>query len=151
MIFLKKYFQNRKGLQKFGTKHVPHSPNETKFQNVMVWIFLAFKVWWYGYSLHFLFSLLFSHLGSVAHVSYAIFEALFDFGNIFSKKSFFDPLNPPFLKKLKILTFFENPLWGHVAHVDYGNIFFRSVLGCMYVTKFPSWARRAQTSLSPKG
>merc|ERR1712237_264023 len=50
------------------------------------------------------------------------------------KKSFFAPLNPPFLKKLKILTFFENPLWGHVAHVDYGNIFFRSVLECMYVT-----------------
>ena len=48
--------------------------------------------------------------GHVVLVSYAIFEDLFDFENIFSKKSFFDPLNPPFLKKLKILTFFENPL-----------------------------------------
>ena len=45
--------------------------------------------------------------GHVAHVLYPIFEALFDFGNIFSKKSFFDPLNPPFLKKLKILTFLK--------------------------------------------
>ena len=30
MIFLKKYFQNRKGLQKLHMKHVPHSPNEKK-------------------------------------------------------------------------------------------------------------------------
>ena len=28
MIFLKKYFQNRKGPQKLGTKHVPHAPKE---------------------------------------------------------------------------------------------------------------------------
>ena len=28
MIFLKKYFQNRKGLQKLGTKHMPHAPKE---------------------------------------------------------------------------------------------------------------------------
>ena len=28
MIFLKKYFQNRKGLQKLDTKHVPHAPKE---------------------------------------------------------------------------------------------------------------------------
>ena len=26
--FLKKYFQNQKGLQKLGTKHVPHAPKE---------------------------------------------------------------------------------------------------------------------------
>ena len=31
MIFLKKYFQNRKGLQKLDTKHVPHSPKEETF------------------------------------------------------------------------------------------------------------------------
>ena len=29
--FLKKYFQNRKGLQKLDTKHVPHSPKEETF------------------------------------------------------------------------------------------------------------------------
>ena len=29
MIFLKKYFQNRKGLQKLGTKHVPHAPKHS--------------------------------------------------------------------------------------------------------------------------
>jgi len=28
MIFLKKYFQNEKGLKKLGTKHVPHAPKE---------------------------------------------------------------------------------------------------------------------------
>ena len=28
MIFLKKYFQNWKGLKKLGTKHVPHTPKE---------------------------------------------------------------------------------------------------------------------------
>ena len=26
--FFEKYFQNRKGLQKLGTKHVPHAPKE---------------------------------------------------------------------------------------------------------------------------
>ena len=30
MIFLKKYFQNRKGLQKLSTKHVPHAPKRRK-------------------------------------------------------------------------------------------------------------------------
>ena len=28
MIFLKKYFQNQKGLQKLDTKHVAHAPKE---------------------------------------------------------------------------------------------------------------------------
>ena len=28
MIFSKKKFQNRKGLQNLGTKHVPHAPKE---------------------------------------------------------------------------------------------------------------------------
>ena len=28
MISFKKYIQNRKGLQKLGTKHVPHAPKE---------------------------------------------------------------------------------------------------------------------------
>ena len=28
MIFLKKYFQNRKGLKKLGTKHVQHAPKK---------------------------------------------------------------------------------------------------------------------------
>ena len=28
MIFLKKYFQNQKGLQKLHMKHVPHAPKE---------------------------------------------------------------------------------------------------------------------------
>ena len=37
MIFLKKYFQNRKGLQKLDTKHVPHSPKgETFFLKLFV-------------------------------------------------------------------------------------------------------------------
>ena len=30
MIFLKKYFQNRKGLQKSDTKHMPHSSKGEK-------------------------------------------------------------------------------------------------------------------------
>ena len=51
-------------------------------------------------------------LGCVAHVQYPIFEVLFGSGRIFSKFSFFDPLNPPFLKKLNILTFFKNPFCG---------------------------------------
>ena len=59
-------------------------------------------------------------LVSVAHVLYPIFEAIFNFGNIFSKYSFFDPPNPPFFeKKTKILTFVENLLGRHVAHVQY--------------------------------
>ena len=31
MKILKKYLQNRKGLQKLDTKHVPHSPKEETF------------------------------------------------------------------------------------------------------------------------
>ena len=42
MNFLKKYFQNRKGLQKLGTKHVPHAPKED-FKKVKILSF--FKKW----------------------------------------------------------------------------------------------------------
>ena len=35
----------------------------------------------------------------------------------FQKNCFLTPLNLLFWKKLKILSFFENLLWGHVAHV----------------------------------
>ena len=45
--------------------------------------------------------------GSMAHVLYPIFEALFDFWNIFSKFSFFDPLNHPFWKNSKFWLFLK--------------------------------------------
>ena len=39
MIFLKKYFQNQKGLQKLGTKHVPHAPKEDFQKKVKIFSF----------------------------------------------------------------------------------------------------------------
>ena len=43
MIFLKKYFQNRKGLQKLDTKHVPHAPKED-FQKKSKFLVFSKKV-----------------------------------------------------------------------------------------------------------
>ena len=45
------------------------------------------------------------HSGHVAHVLYPIFEAIFDFENIFSKFSFFWPLGPIFWKNSKFWVF----------------------------------------------
>ena len=39
MIFLKKHFQNRKGLQKLGTKPVPHAPKEDFQKKSKFWVF----------------------------------------------------------------------------------------------------------------
>ena len=39
MFFLKKYFQNRKGLQKLSTEHVPHAPKED-FKKKVIFIIL---------------------------------------------------------------------------------------------------------------
>ena len=39
MIFLKKYFQNQKGLQKLGTKHGPQAPREDFQKKSKFWIF----------------------------------------------------------------------------------------------------------------
>ena len=39
MIFLKKYFQNRKGLQKLDTKNVPHAPKEYFQKNKKIFFF----------------------------------------------------------------------------------------------------------------
>ena len=39
MIFLKKYFQNQKGLQKLDTKNVPHAPKEYFQKNKKIFFF----------------------------------------------------------------------------------------------------------------
>ena len=90
MKILKKYNQNRKGLQKLDIKHGPYSPKEEKY-------FLKFFVNNAGilkYSQKYR-NFFFYFFGSISHVLYPIFEALFGFGGIFSKFSFFDPFNPP--------------------------------------------------------
>ena len=58
------------------------------------------------------------HSGHVAHVLYPIFEAIFDFENIFSKFSFFWPLGPIFWKNSKFWVFLKN-FFGGMWHMFY--------------------------------
>ena len=59
----------------------------------------------------------------MTHVLCEFFRALFKFGNIFSKNSFFDPIVAPFLKKnLKILDFLKS-FFGGMWHMFYIQFF----------------------------